>query len=406
LETLFQKSVDELRQLSLLDSHDVEILDAVDSACSELAVPEYEAYLERRFNDKAVGILSKHGLMGLPIVEKYGGRAVRMLVHALAMERFGQLGMGIVTLLDVHEFLGSVVIQNWGTEEQKEKILPKAAGGKSVLAYALTEPEAGSDPSAMASMFEESEDKFLINGSKYLISNGSIADYAIVFAKSKETGEVSAFVVDAKSEGYHVAMHLSEKIGLFTSDTALLEFQNLEVPKEALLGKIGKGLSIAYAALLNGRIGIASGCIGIMEDCLNSCVERAKNRVQHNKPIAKHQLIQKHIAEIAANLESSRWPVYRAAMMKERLDAVSRDLGLRQEVDRQTATAKLIASRNAFNSADRAVQVFGGFGYSLLSPVGKHFLDSRVSRIYEGTDEIMELKIASTILGKEYEAYS
>ena len=406
MEPTFERSVTELRELGLVGQKDVAILEKVDAACSELAVPEYEAYIERRFNDQAVPILSKHSLMGLPIDEKYGGNGVGVLLHCLATERIGQLGMSLVTLLDVHQFLGSLIVQTFGSEDLKSRILPEAASGKAVLAYALTEPDAGSDPSAMTSTFEEEGDNFMINGSKYLISNGSIAKYVIVFAKSKEDGEVSAFVVDSKTSGFNVAMHLSEKIGLFTSDTVLLEFQDMLVPKDALLGLKGKGLSIAYSALLNGRVGIGSGCLGVIEDCLNACVERARNRFQHRKLIGKHQLIQKHLARIAANLESSRWAVYMAALGKQKLDNSPNDLALRNEVDRKSATAKLIASNAAFDSADRAVQLFGGFGYSLLSPVGKHFLDARAARIYEGTDEIMEMKIASAILGKDFEAYS
>ncbi|HKW03816.1 MAG TPA: acyl-CoA dehydrogenase family protein, partial [Nitrososphaerales archaeon] len=222
---------------------------------------------------------------------------------------------------------------------------------------------------------------------------------------SKTDNLVSAFIVDSKTNGFEVAMHLSEKLGLFTSDTALLEFHNMEIPKESLLGKIGKGFSVAYSALLNGRIGIASGCVGVMQDCLNSCVERSKYRIQHGKEIGKHQLIQSHLAHIAADLESSRWPVYNAAMMKEELDSTPEDKDLLRAVDRQSATAKFIASRNSYDAADRAVQIFGGFGYSILSPVAKHLVDTRVARIYEGTDEIMELKIASSILGREFEAY-
>lgn len=367
---------------------------------------EFEAYVERRFNDAAPKILAERGLMGLPIAEKYGGESVGMLVHSLAMERFGQLGMGIVTLVDVHQFLGSQTVQQWGTEKQKKEVLPEAASGKSIIAYALTEPEAGSDPSSMSTSFSPSGDGYALNGSKYLISNGSIARYVIVFAKSAEDQTVSAFLVDSKTKGFNVAMHLSEKLGLFTSDTALLEFSDMIIPKDAVLGKLGKGFSVAYSALLNGRIGIGSGCLGVMEDCLNACIERARYRTQHGKPIGRHQLIQKHIAKIATNLESSRWPVYWAAMVKDEIDSSGQsDANMRNEVDRMSATAKLIASTNAFDSADRAVQVHGGFGYSLLSPVARHLLDSRVARIYEGTDEIMELKIASTILGKEFEAY-
>ncbi len=404
MEPTFAKSVEQLTKLKLLGDKDLQLIEKVDRVCNDLALGEFEAYVERRFNDAAPRILSENGLMGLPIDEKYGGLGVGMLLHSLVMERLGHLGMGVVTLVDVHQFLGSLTIQQWGTPEQKSKILPEAARGEAILAYALTEPDAGSDPASMCTIYEEAGDKYVLNGSKYLISNGSIARYVVVFAKSS-TGSVTAFIVDSRTSGFKVAMHLTEKLGLFTSDTAFLEFENMEVPKDAVLGKVGKGFAVAYSALLNGRIGIGSGCIGVMEDCLNSCVERAKYRVQHGKVIGQHQLIQKHLAAIAANLEASRWPVYNAAMMKEEMDAHPEDMKLRNEVDRMSATAKLIASRNAFDSADRAVQIHGGFGYSLLSPVAKHLLDSRVARIYEGTDEIMELKIASTILGKEFEAY-
>jgi len=217
---------------------------------------------------------------------------------------------------------------------------------------------------------------------------------------------MSAFVVDSKAEGFSVAMHLDEKIGLFTSDTAMLELNRCKVPRENLVGQVGKGLYVAYSALLNGRIGIGSGCVGIIEDCLNSVVERAKTRTQHGKLIGKHQLVQRHIANIAMNFEAARWPTYRAAAEKKRLDATPDDLAVRNKVDLQSAIAKRVASRLAYESADLAVQVFGGFGYSLLSPVARHLCDSRVARIYEGTDEIMELKIASLVLGNGFEAYS
>jgi alkylation response protein AidB-like acyl-CoA dehydrogenase len=405
LEEIFSKAVQQVQSLGLIEANDIALLEEVDKACAELLVPEYEAYIERRFNAETAPVLSKHKLMGIPIEQRYGGSGAKMLTHALAMERFGQLGMGVVTLVDVHQFLGSLTIQQWGNEEQKSRYLPKAASGESILAYALTEPEAGSDPSSMSTTFEPDGSKYVLNGQKYLISNGSIARYLVAFAKSKVDGKISSFIIDSKNPGFSVSMHLSEKLGLFTSDTAELEFKDMEVPKEDLLGTEGKGLSVAYSALLNGRVGIASGCVGVMEDCLISCTERAKSRIQHGKEIGKHQLVQRHLARIAADLESSRWPVYVAAMMKEKLDGNPRDQALLRDVDRQSATAKLIVSNNAFDAADRSVQIFGGFGYSLLSPVGKHLLDTRVARIYEGTDEIMELKIASSILGKEFEAY-
>jgi alkylation response protein AidB-like acyl-CoA dehydrogenase len=328
------------------------------------------------------------------------------LVHALALERFGQLGLGVITFVDVHQSLGSLTIQEWGNEEQKMRYLTKAATGEIILAYALTEPEAGSDPVSLKSTFRKEGGDYYVTGSKYLISNGSIADKLIVFALPEgQPKGMTAFLVDNKAPGFSVEMRMEEKMGLFTSDTSLLALDNVKVPEEDVLGEEGRGLAVAYSALINGRVGIASGCLGVMEDCINQVKERATSRVQHGKPIGKHQLIQRHIASMVANLESSRWLVYQVALKKEEYDGNRGNLEMRTEVDRVSAVAKYVASRAAYATADSAVQVFGGFGYSILAPVTKHLLDTRVARIYEGTDEIMELKIASTVLGRDFEAY-
>lgn len=406
MEQLFQASVDEVSKLVGLKRNELEILADSDSAANDLVTSEFEAYVERKFNPEIAEVLKKHNLMGVPIAEKYGGRGARQLVQALYLERMGQTGMGVITFADVHQCLGSLTIQDWGTEEQKGRYLPKASKGEAILAYGLTEPEAGSDPSALKTSYTRDGSGYRLTGSKYLISNGSIATNIIIFAYPKDGGKgPSAFLVDTKQDGFNVDMRLDEKIGLFTSDTSLLSLDDVFVSKEDLLAQEGRGFAVAYSALLNGRIGISSGCVGVMEDCLNQVKERATSRVQHGKQIGKHQLIQKHIAFIESSLEACRWLVYRAAIKKDEYEKDSKNLTLRGDADRLSAVAKYMASRCAFESADRAVQVFGGFGYSIMSPVAKHFLDTRVARIYEGTDEIMELKIASSVLGKDFEAY-
>ena len=406
MERLFEDAVRELSKLVKLSASERRILEDADAAANELITSEFEKYVERKPNPEVPRILAKHGLMGVPLLEKYGGRGARQLVEALFLERLGQVGMGPVTFIDVHQCLGSLTIQDWGTEEQKQRYLPKAARGDVVLAYGLTEPEAGSDPSSLSTTYEMDGRGFRISGSKYLISNGSTATHVIVFAYPKGRSEgLTAFLVDVKQRGFNVDMRLEEKAGLFTTDTSMLSFEDVAVPREDVIGKEGQGFGVAYSALLNGRIGVGSGCIGVMEDCLNQVAERARSRVQHGKEIGKHQLIQKHIASIASSLEASRWLIYRAAMKKEEYEASPKNLELRHEADRISAIAKYVASRSAFDSADRALQVFGGFGYSIMSPVAKHFLDTRVARIYEGTDEIMELKIAASVLGKDFEAY-
>jgi len=407
MEGSFAESVKLANRLSELSDDQLKVLERVDEACKELFVSEFENYIARKYNGETPNVLKKYGLMGLPISPEYGGAGADPVTWALALERFGQLGLSVVTFVDVHCLLASLAIQQWGSDYLKRDYLVPAAKGEKILAYGLTEPEAGSEPTSLNTNYEEVDGGYVLNGTKYLISNGSIADALIIFAYPKGRKEgMSAFVVDSKAEGFSVAMHLDEKIGLFTSDTAMLELNNCKVPKENLVGQVGKGLYVAYSALLNGRIGIGSGCVGIIEDCLDSVVERAKTRTQHGKLIGKHQLVQRHIANIAMNFEMARWPTYCAAAEKKRLDAGPSDLAVRNKVDLQSAIAKRVASRLAYESADLAVQVFGGFGYSLLSPVARHLCDSRVARIYEGTDEIMELKIASLVLGKGFEAYS
>ena len=407
LEGSFAESIRLANMLRELSDEALAILERVDQACEELYLPEFEHYIARKYNPETPQILKKFNLMGLTASPEYGGVGADSLTWALALERFGQLGLGVVTFIDVHCLLASLAIQQWSSEQLKNEYLTAAAKGEKILAYGLTEPEAGSEPTSLKTTYEERDGGYVLNGTKYLISNGSIADALIIFAYPKGKAEgMSAFVVDSKSEGFSVAMHLEEKIGLFTSDTAMLDLSDVKVPKENLLGQAGKGLHVAYSALLNGRIGIGSGCVGIIGDCLNSVTERVKARVQHGKLIGKHQLIQRHLANIAMNLEMARWPTYYAAVEKAKLDVNPKDLELRNQVDLESAVAKRVASRLAYESADSAVQIFGGFGYSLLSPVARHLCDARVARIYEGTDEIMDLKIASLILGKGFEAYS
>lgn len=383
------------------------MLEDADRAAEELLYPEFEHYIERKFDDEIPKILQAHNLLGLPISEEYGGRGADSLTYFLAVERLGQVGMGVVTFIDVHTSLAGLTIQQWGTANQKERYLAPSTKGKKILAYALTEVDAGSNPAEMKTSFEKENGYYVLNGSKYLISNGSIADALIVFARPTDKADgVTAFLVDADTEGFTVSMELKEKIGLVTSDTALLEFSECQIPDENVLGPPGKGFAVAYSALVNGRLGIAAGCLGVLDDILNQVVERARDREQHGKKIGKHQLIQKKIARIAANHEMTRWPGYIAAMLKDKYDKTPSDLQLRTALDLRSAIAKKLASEKAWESADEAVQIFGGFGYSLLSSVARHFADVRVARIYEGTDEIMELKIASSILGENFEAYS
>ena len=406
MEELFAQSIKDLSGIYHFSEDELKILEDADKAADELSESEFEHYIKREVNPDHAKVLAKYNIIGASVDKKYGGRGANPLVSVLMKERLGQLGMGLSSFVNVQMFLGEMMIQRWGTEQQKDKYLRPAVKGEKILAYGLTEPEAGSDPASMQTTYEKKNGKYILNGSKYLITNGSIADNLIIFARSKENkDEKSAFIVDSKSQGFSISMKMEEKIGLFTSDTAMPQLDDVEVGEEDLFGGIGNGMHIAYSGLMNGRTGVASASIGVIEACLNAVLERAKERIQHGKEIGKHQLIQNHIAEIRQNLEMARWPVYFAAIRKAEYEKDPNNKELISELDLRISLAKKIASRLAFESADRAVQVFGGFGYSILSPAGRLFCDSRVARIYEGTDEIQTLKIAEGVLGKDFRAF-
>lgn len=406
MEPYFQNSINEVNRFHKFSDEDFKLFEKVDKAAEELSVVEYESYLEREFNSKAVDILRKHGLVGISIKKENGGLGASPIVATIAFERLTQAGLGATSTVGASIGLGGTCLESWGSPDQKKRYLVPAAKGDTILAYALTEPDAGSDPVSLQTNFEEKDGDYVLNGTKYLITNGSIADAVITFAYPKGLKEgMTAFIIDTNSPGYEVAMKLKEKLGLFTSDTAMIEFHDLKVPVENRLGIPGKGLWVAYVALISGRMGVASGCLGVMESCLSAVKERATNRWQHGKPIGKHQLIQQHIAEMTMNLEMARWPTYNSAFKIEEWEKAPLNKELRVDVDQASSIAKRVASRLAYDSADRAVQVFGGFGYSTLSPVTKHYLDTRATRIFEGTDEIMDLKIASGVLGRDFEAY-
>ncbi len=382
------------------------VLDEVDRACRELRPFEDEAYLAGRFNEHLAPIFKKAQLLGLPISRRYGeGQGADVLTYALALERIGREGTGVRTFLSGHVSLGQVTIQKWASEEQKQQYLPPATKGEKVMCFGLTEPTAGSDPTSLRTTFEDKGSYYVLNGSKAWISNGSIADVAVVFAypKGRRDG-ICAFIVEKGFEGYS-SQQQKHKLGMPTSDTGSIFLDNCRVPKENLMGPLGKGLSIAYSGLMSGRLSVAAGCLGVIEDCIEEAVEYAKQRVQHGKQIGKHQLVQRHIGDMSTSLEAAKNLVYKAALLKQRSDSSPEDRELRDEADVMIAKAKYFASNASFEAADRTVQILGSSGYSFETRAPRHLVDTRVCRIYEGTDEIMVQKIAVSLLGSDYEAY-
>lgn len=384
------------------------ILKQVDRACKELRPVEDRCYLDHRYNDQTKRILGQAHVLGMPISADYGdGQGVDLLTYALALERIGREGGGVRTFVSVQTSLALMPIERWGTPEQKSRYLEPGTKGDRLFAFGLTEPGAGSDPSSMRTDFEERGGNFVLNGQKTWISNGSVADTVIVFARLKalSAGGISAFLVDRDSEGFS-ARPIENKLGLFTSDTGAIYLDNCVVPKDSLLGPRGKGLQVAYGALMGGRLSVAAGCVGVIQDCLDEALRYSTIRIQHGKLIGKHQLVQRHIAVMAINLEASRWLMLRAASLWENHSKSPDDVSLRDAADAAIAKAKHFAANCSFDAADRAVQVFGANGYSIENRPARHLIDTRVSRIYEGTDEILEQKIAVSLLGRDFEAYS
>jgi len=383
------------------------LLGIVDETCRKIRPMEDRFYLERRFNDQVLPIFKEAHLLGLPISRNYAeGQGADALTYALVLERVGMEGTGIRTFFSGHVSLGQSTLQKWGTDEQKQRYLPKTTSGEMIMAFGLTEPTAGSDPASMKTNFEERGDGYYLNGQKAWISNGSIADLVIVFAYPKGKAEgMCAFLVDTKAEGFS-ATPIKNKLGLPTSDTGLLYFTDCKVTKDNMLGPPGKGLSVAYTALMSGRLSVAAGSVGVLQDCLDEAVQYAQERVQHKKKIGKHQLIQREIAKISLDLESSRLMTYRAAALKVQSDQSPNNYELRSEADWRIAQAKYFAANASFTGADRAVQVFGANGFSFENRPARHLADTRACRIYEGTDQILEQKIAIKLLGSEFEAYS
>lgn len=386
------------------------LLQDVDAFCQEVRPFEELCYVEHRFNDQVLPLARKYDLLAMPVPPEYGGRGADTVTYVQALARIGREGTGIRTFFSGHTSIGQYPIMTWGNEDQKQRYLPPAARGDKVLAFGLTEPDAGSNPLEMTTTYRRDGSHFRLNGVKYLISNGGICDAVIAFAypagpdgAPAAGSRVSAFIVD-RGPGF-ASEDLTAKMGMPTSNTAMFELTDCPVPVENLLGEEGDGFRIAMGTLVSGRLSVAAGCLGVIEDCLAECVGFVKERHQHGKPIGKHQLVQEHLAAIEQARFASAAVLGQAAEAKDASNAEPGNAALRSRADRMAAQAKLFVTNAAWQAADHAVQIYGGRGWSTLYRVGRHLMDVRVCRIYEGTDEILKLKVAAALLGKEYEAF-
>jgi alkylation response protein AidB-like acyl-CoA dehydrogenase len=381
------------------------LLADVEAFCSELREHEEIAYVERQYNQHLIPLARQHNLLGIPVPVEYGGRGADAVTYARALARIGQEGTGVRTFFSGHTSIGQYPIMTWGSDEQKRRYLPPSCQGDKILAFGLTEPDAGSNPLEMQSSYDRQGDDFVLNGVKYLISNAGIATTAVTFAYSKTSGRISAFIADIEQPGC-AREDLVAKVGMPTANTGMFELTDFRVPLQNLLGSEGEGFRIAMGTLVSGRLSVAAGCLGVIEDCLIESLRYARERQQHGKAIGKHQLVQEHLTAIEMARLTTDALVFKAAEAKEVSNSDPHNAELRGRAELLAAQAKLHASNAAWEAADHAVQVFGGRGWSTLYRPGRHLMDVRVCRIYEGTDEILKLKIAAALLGgKEFEAY-
>jgi len=347
---------------------------------------------ENQFPREAVQKMAENGWMGLPYPKEYGGAGLDVMSYAIAVEELARVDGGCGVILSAHVSLGAWPIFAFGTEEQKRKYLVPLAKGEKLGAFGLTEPNAGSDAGGTETTAVLEGDHYVLNGEKIFITNGGEADTYVVFAVTTPgigTRGISAFIVEKGWEGFEFGDHY-DKMGIRSSATAQLLFNDVTVPKENLLGREGDGFKIAMATLDGGRIGIASQALGIAQGACDAAVDYAKDRVQFGKPIAFQQAISFKIADMATKLRTARFLVYSAAELKEHHEPYAME----------AAMAKMYASDIALEVCNDALQIHGGNGFLKGMEVERAYRDAKITTIYEGTNEIQRVVIASHILGK------
>ncbi len=380
------------------------LLEEVDAACNEIRDAEKESWLDQEFNRDRIDVFGDANLLGLPIDETYGGRGIDAVTNALALMRIGMEGAALRTFFSVHVNIGQFTIHLWGDDEQKEQYLPQTTSGDMLAGFALTEPDHGSNPSGMETTYEKHSDTYTLNGEKTWIGNGSEGDVFSLFAKDAASGDISAFIVESDWDGFS-AEPIEDKMGYHNSNHGTITLDNVEVPAANRMGPDGKGLTAAYNTLLNGRLSVAAGSVGVIHDCLQEAKTYAQEREQWGEAIGKKQLVQRQLGEMVRARGTSRDSVLRAADAARAFFQDRDNREKRGQAEKLTSIAKLHATESAFDAADRAVQVFGSKGYTYENRVARHFVDERATRIYEGTSDIHLLKLASMELGNEFKAF-
>lgn len=339
-----------------------------------------------RFPLETVQKMAEMGMMGLPVPEEYGGSGLDQIGYVIALEELAKVCGTTSIIVSAHTSLCCWPIMNFGTEEQKQKYLAPLARGEKLGAFALTEPSAGTDASMQKSTAVLDGDHYVLNGSKIFITNAGAADVFIVFAMTTKdigTKGISAFILDRDMEGFTISKP-ENKMGIRASSTCELVFDNVKVPVENMLGREGKGFGIAMSTLDGGRIGVAAQAVGLAQGAIDEAVKYTKERIQFGKRISQFQNTQFTLADMQTQTDAARLLLYRAAAVKDSGEAYGNF----------AAMAKLFASETAMYVTNKAIQLFGGYGYSKDYPVERMMRDAKVTEIYEGTSEVQKMVIS------------
>ncbi|MGM0843485.1 MAG: acyl-CoA dehydrogenase [Bacillota bacterium] len=360
-----------------------------DFAKNEVEPTAAERDEEERFDRELFDKMAELGLTGIPWPEEYGGIGSDYLAYCIAVEELSRVCASTGVTLSAHTSLAGWPIYKFGNEEQKQKYLKPMAQGEKIGGYGLTEPASGSDAGGMKTTAKLDGDDYILNGSKIFITNGGIADIYVVFAltdASQRQKGTSAFIIESGFEGFSVGKK-EKKLGIRSSPTTEIVFDNCRVPKANLLGQEGEGFKIAMMTLDGGRNGIAAQAVGIAQGALDASIAYAKEREQFGKPIAANQGISFKIADMATGIEASRLLTYQAAWLESE--------GL--PYGKESAMSKLLAGDTAMKVTTEAVQIFGGYGYTKDYPVERYMRDAKITQIYEGTQEIQRLVISRMV---------
>ncbi len=341
---------------------------------------------EHSFPGAELAEMGELGFMGMLVPEEWGGSDLGAVAYALALEEIAAGDGACSTIVSVHSSVGCVPILRFGPEEQKQRFLPKMASGEWIGGFALTEPQAGSDASALKTRARRDGDHYVIDGSKQFITSGKNGSVVIVFAVTDPSAGkkgISAFIVPTDTPGYEV-VSVEHKLGQHSSDTCALAFTDMRIPVENRLGDEGQGYKIALANLEGGRIGIAAQSVGMARAAFESACAYAKERITFGKPIIEHQAVAFRLADMATKIETARQMVLHAAALRE----------AGKPCLTEASMAKLVASEMAEQVSSAAIQIHGGYGYLADYPVERIYRDVRVCQIYEGTSDVQRLVIA------------